>query len=258
MCRLAAYSGAPPSLHDLFYGGDHPLHEQAWRPRELRTGSVNVDGYGVVWPGGRGDGLLRLARVEPAWHDPDLPALLEAHAAPLALASLRNATPGLPVDRAGLLPLLDGDWALTMNGYVPRFRERHMRALRQPLSAPRYAELRGSSDAETLFQRVLYQMDGGAHPGEALRAVREAVAERMEPGEAAPLTLVLLGGGGITALHTTVNGPVNSLYLGRDTTLAPDGVLLASEPLTSGEEWEPVPADSLVEIRSGAATVVPL
>jgi predicted glutamine amidotransferase len=162
------------------------------------------------------------------------------------------------VDRAGLLPLLNGDWAVTMNGYLPRFRERHMRALRLPLSDARYAELRGSSDAETLFQRVLHRMDGGADPSEALRAVREAVTERMEPGDTAPLTLVLLGGGGITALHTTVNGPVNSLYLGRGTTLAPEGVLLASEPLTSGDRWEPVPPDSLVELRSGAATVVSL
>lgn len=258
MCRLVAYSGPPLSLRTLVFDGEHSLHRQSWLPRELRTGSVNVDGYGVVWPGGRGGGLVRLGRVEPTWHDPGLPSLLDAHDASLALAAVRNATPGLPVGRAGLLPLVRSDWALAMNGYIPRFRERHMRALRAPLSDRRYAELQGCSDAETIFLRALQAMDEGATPAEALRSVRDAVAERMEDREVAPLTMVLLGEGGLTVVHTTIHGPVNSLYLGRGTSLAPDGVLLVSEPLTPADSWEPVPPDSLVEIRAAEASIRPL
>lgn len=256
MCRLVAYAGSPLPLHPLVFGGEHPLYRQSWAPRELLSGSLNVDGWGVAWPGPDG-ALVRMARLEPIWHDPDLPGLLRAVSAPRALAALRNATPGLPVDRTGLLPLVRGEWALAMNGYVPAFRERHMRALRAPLSDAGYAALQGVGDAETLFLRLLQEVEGGASPAEALVRVRDAVAERLEPGETAPLTLVLLGPGGITALHTTVNGAVNSLYLCRNRPLAPEGALLASEALDP-EGWERVPDHSLVELRDGEAEVRPL
>lgn len=256
MCRLVAYAGTPLPLRALFFGGDHALHRQAWAPKELRTGSVNVDGYGLAWPGtGPGEGLVRLARQEPAWHDPDLPDLLGSIEASRALAVLRNATPGLPVDRSGLPPLVHGAWGLALNGFVPAFRERHMRALREPLHDRWYGHLAGSTDTETLFLRVLQELDGGAGPGDALRAVRDAVAERMAPSDTAPLTLVLLGPEGVTALHSTINGPVNSLYLCRGGAPAPGGVLLASEPLTRGEPWEMVPAESLVQLGMEGARV---
>ena len=257
MCRLAAYDGSPLPLDVLFFHGDHALDRQSWAPRELMSGTVNVDGYGVAWPGEPGR-LRRLARVEPIWHDPDLPDVLAGIAAPRALAALRNATPGLPVGRTGLLPLVQDGWALAMNGFIPGFRPRHMRALRAPLSDARYGRLAGSSDAETLFLRLLDLLDQGHSVAEALLAVRDAVAERLGPDEMAPLTLVVLGEEGVTALHTTLNGPVNSLYLSRPGGLAPGGVILASEPLDSGMEWRPVPAHSLVQLRDGEATVSPL
>ncbi|MDT8342144.1 MAG: hypothetical protein RQ751_11590 [Longimicrobiales bacterium] len=264
MCRLTAYAGTPLPLHALLFGGEHSLFRQSWAPREMRTGSVNVDGWGVAWPGGDGAAgggggsvLARLARVEPPWHDPDLPGVLASLSAARAMAVLRNATPGLPVDRAGLLPLVQGPWALALNGYVPGFRERHMRALRAPLVDRHYARLAGSSDAETLFLRVLQAMDEGAGPGEALCAVRDAVAARIDGGDYTPLTLVLLGPSGITALHTALNGPPNSLYLGRGTSLAPGGTLLASEALTPGEVgWDAVPPHTIVHVGAGGAVRV--
>ncbi|MEJ2540973.1 MAG: hypothetical protein P8188_13545 [Gemmatimonadota bacterium] len=254
MCRLVAYQGAPLPLHSCVFGGTHSLFRQSWAPQELRSGSVNVDGYGVTWLPEDATELVRLARVEPIWHDPDLAPLLRSVRSTTVLAALRNATPGLPVSRTALLPLIHRDRALVLNGYVPGFREGHMRALRARLRDDWYGRLMGSGDAETLFLRVLQSLEDGLEPGAALVGVAEAVRERLEDDETAPLTLVLQEPEGLTALHLTWNGPVNSLYLGEALPLAPQGVLLASEPLT-GTEWEPVPPHTLVRIRAAGVTL---
>ena len=258
MCRLVAYDGAPVPLHTCLFGGDHPLYQQSWAPRELLSGSVNVDGYGLTWAPTEASAakpLVRLARVEPIWHDPDLPALLGSIRSHSILAALRNATPGLPVGLESVLPLRQEGRAFALNGYVPGFRNRHMRALRLALRDDWYGRLTGAGDAETLFFRVLQAMEDGAGPEEALLGVAEAVEARLADGEVAPQTLVLQGPEGVTALHLCWNGTANSLYLGRQTPLAPHGTLLASEPL-DGSAWEPVPEGSFVRLRGGGAEVL--
>ena len=259
MCRLVAYHGDPLPLRTPVFGGTHSLYRQSWAPRELLTGSVNVDGYGVAWlPEGGSGTLVRLARVEPIWHDPDLPGVLGAIRSGRILAALRNATPGLPVERAAVLPLVHGDRALVLNGYVPGFRARHMRTLRAPLDDAWYAALAGTGDAETLFLRFLQSVERGTEPGAALVEVVQAVEAVLDEEDLAPLTLVTQGPEGITALHTAWNAPVNSLYLAEGVKLAPGGVLLASEPLTTGPGWTPVPRHVLVRIGDGGVSVEPL
>lgn len=257
MCRLVAYVGRALPLDRLVFGGSHTLERQAWAPRELLSGSVNADGYGVVWypadeGGERPAGPVRIAHAEPIWYDPDLRALLESACAPVALAALRNTTPGLPVDRAGLLPMLHDEWAFVLNGWVPDFRAHHMRALRSELSDELYADLLGVSDSETLFLLTLSAIAAGADPFEALASVVDRVARRLGAGERAPLTLVLAARDGVWALNTRVGeGPCNSLYLAEGAELAPGGTLLASEPLDDDPAWRPVPAHGRVRIEAG-------
>ncbi len=239
MCRLTAYVGAPEPLTTLVFGGTHPLLRQSWAPRELRSGSVNADGWGVVWWSAPGAAPARLARAEPVWYDPDLEGVLGAIRAPVGLAALRNTTPGLPVDRSGLLPLVREGWSFVLNGAVPTFRDRHMRGLRRQLSDRRYASLEGVSDSETLFLLALEELDRGADPLTALAGVAARVRERLDAAERALLTLVLASRDGVWALNAVVGpGPANSLYLSDD--FRQGGTVLASEPLDGGCEWRPV------------------
>ena len=244
MCRLVTYAGPPVPLEALVFHGSHSLYRQSWAPRELLSGSVNADGYGIVWCGPDGD-PVRLARAEPIWYDGDLRRLLSTIETPIAQATLRNATPGLPVDRAGVLPLVREGWAFSLNGAVPAFRQRHMQALRKPLSGERYASLTGVSDAETLFLGVLQGIDEGRTPHQAMRAQVDAVAARLEDGASAALTLVLSSERGIFTLHTAVgDGACNSLYHVDSPAWAPGGSVFASEPLDDDGAWTPVPAGS--------------
>ena len=243
MCRLVAYVGTPTPVAPLVYGGTHSLFRQSWEPKELLSGSVNADGYGVVW---YADGRpRRIAEARPIWHDEGLQDTLEVLSSSCAVAALRNGTPGLPLDRSGLLPLTYQRWTFVLNGFVPAFRERHMRALRASLPDHLYAQLRGTSDSETLFLLAVAALENGAQPVEALCAAAGAVSTRVGKEEA-QLTMLLADGRSISMVVTSTVARANSLYVARRCAQGPGGTVLASEALDPAAGWERVPAHSAV------------
>lgn len=246
MCRLVAYLGAPISPARLVFAGEHPLYAQSWAPRELLTGSVNADGYGVVWYDG--EGPVRIAEARPIWYDPDLERTLSSFTAGCAVAALRNSTPGIPVDRSALLPLVLDRWSFVLNGFVPEFRHRHMRALRSRLPDELYAELCGVSDSETLFLIAVAALREGASLVEALVATVRTVRERVGRQEA-QLNMLLSDGERVAAVRASTVLVTNSLYVAKRPPFAPDGVVLASEPPEAGACWEAVDGHSWVEIE---------
>jgi predicted glutamine amidotransferase len=250
MCRLLAYIGEPISPAHLVFGGTHPLYEQSWAPRELLSGSVNADGYGVVWYANRRP--ARLAEARPIWYDDELPATLSAIESGLVVAALRNGTPGIPVDRSGLLPLVHDRWSFVLNGFVPDFRKSHMRALRNELPDELYAELRGSSDSETLFLLTIAAVRGGASMTEALSETARRVGERVGREEA-QLNMVMTDGNGISAVRSGTTLLTNSLYLAEHPPFAPGGVVLTSEAPETGAVWAPVDGHSWIEIDTDGA-----
>ncbi|MDA0312539.1 MAG: class II glutamine amidotransferase [Gemmatimonadetes bacterium] len=248
MCRLVAYIGEPVSPEQLVFDGTHSLYEQSWRPTELLSGSVNADGYGVAWYGA--SGLVRIAEMRPIWHDTDLRRTLAAFSSPCVIAALRNATVGIPVDRSGLLPLMFGKWSFALNGFVPDFRANHMRALRGQLSDDLYAELAGTSDSETLFLLAVSALRAGASPLEALEQTARFVNDRVGQGVEAQLNMVLSDGERVTAIRSGTQPVTNSLYVAKRPSVAPNGIVLASEPLDAGTGWEAVDGHSSIDIGS--------
>jgi predicted glutamine amidotransferase len=179
MCRYVAYIGEATDPSPLVFGGDHSLYEQSWAPRELLSGSVNADGYGVVW---YTDGEpRRLAEARPIWHDGELKQALASVRSTCVLGALRNATPGQPVDRAGLLPLLSV----------------------------------------------------------ALEETARSVAMRVGKEEA-QMNMLLSDGEGIGVLRSSTVLVTNSMYVATRQDVAPNGVVLASEPIDAGSAWFPV------------------
>lgn len=249
MCRLIAYLGAPVSVRDIVFGGEHSLYHQSWQPRELLSGSVNADGYGVVW---YTDGRpARIADPRPIWHDPELPETLSALRSGCVVAALRNATPGIPVDRSGLLPLLFERWCFVLNGFVPDFRSAHMRALRASLPDELYAELGGASDSETLFLLAVAALRRGASMEDALEEVARAVVERLGD-EPCQLNMLLSDGTRLAVTRTGTVVETNSLYVAGRPPLAPEGVVVASEPPEAGAEWSVVDGHHRVVVHEDA------
>lgn len=250
MCRLVAYLGAPLSPAPLVFDGSHSLYKQSWAPEELLSGSVNADGYGVVWYAGGQP--ARLVDMRPIWHATDLPAILSSLSSGCVLAGLRNGTPGIPLDRSGVPPLIHQKWSFMLNGFMPDFRLRHMRELRAELPDDLYAELRGSSDVETLFLLAISAVREQMTLTEALARVVKIVHERVGPDTEAQLNMVLGDGERIAAVRSGTVQVTNSLYFAKRPPFAPAGVVLASEPLDSDAVWEAVDGHSSIELGPDA------
>lgn len=245
MCRLLAYLGKPTRAAPLVFGGEHSLYEQSWRPRALLSGSVNADGYGVVWYAVGGP--ARIAEARPIWHDAELERTLSAIESSCVFAALRNSTPGIQIDRSGLLPLVFDRWSFTLNGFVPDFHASHMRALRGELPEELYAALRGSSDSETLFLLTVAELLEGATMVEALTSTVRRVVARVGKREA-QLNMVLTDGEHLAAVRTGTKLVTNSLYVAEHPPFAPGGVVLASEAPETGAVWGAVDGHSWIEI----------
>lgn len=249
MCRLLAYIGEPATLEPLIFSGEHPLYEQSWAPRELLSGSVNADGYGIAWYSG--EQPARLAEVRPIWFDDDLKRTLSAIESGCVIAALRNGTEGIPVDRSGLLPLVHDRWCFVLNGYIPDFRAAHMRGLREALPDELYSELRGASDSETLFLLTVAELQKGLSMTEALTSTARRVYERVGKEEA-QLNMVMTDGQSLVAVRSSSVLLTNSLYVAEHPPFAPDGVVLASEAPDEGAVWAAVDGHSWIEVdRTG-------
>ncbi len=258
MGRLVCYLGTPTSPAPLVFGGAHSLYRQSCAPQEMLSGSLNADGYGVVWYH-RGT-PRRLTRPGPIWHDLEAQAVLESVSAPCVLAAVGTSRPGEAGPRAGPLPLVHGRWSFVLDGFVPDFRRRHMRELRARLSDELYASLEGPSEAETLFLLAVQEAEeGGASLSEALERVAARVIERVGKKEDAQLNMVLSDGARVGILRTSTVLLSNSLYMARAQNVGPGGIVVASERLDPGSAWEPVDGHHRVELGpAGVEQVEPV
>ncbi len=149
-------------------------------------------------------------------------------------------------------------WTFTLNGFVPEFRSKHMRALRSGLPDDLYGRLRGVSDTETLFLLAVAALREGASLAEALLAAARPVHERVGKQEA-QLNMVLSDGERVAAIRSSTVLLTNSLYVAERPPFAPEGVVIASEPPEAGAAWQPVDGHSAVEIApDGSVTCQPV
>ena len=239
MCRHLAYLGPPITLEQLVLTPEHSLLRQASQPRYQSRGTVNADGFGVGWydlERRREPARYRTAR--PIWTDHSFASFAGLISSTAALASVRSATPGFPVEESGTAPFADGAWLFAHNGIVPGFQTGVGRELRQDISDDRSMAILGASDSELLSAMTFDRIDGGAEPGEALADVIKAV----EAITTARLNMVVTDGERIAATAWR-----NSLFV-LDNRLLDGAVIVASEPYDDDPAWEAVADRSLVEV----------
>src|ERR687896_1429914 len=124
MCRMIAYlSETEISLSSLVLGPEHSLLVQSYAPKEMMSGVVNADGFGVGW-------YAPWSAEEPAVYRSDSPLWSDRSFASIAprirshnvFAAVRSATPGLPVEESGVPPFSSGPLLFAHNGAIEGFR----------------------------------------------------------------------------------------------------------------------------------------
>jgi glutamine amidotransferase len=258
MCRMVAYLGGPEvTLSSLVLEPEHSLLVQGYAPKEMMSGVVNADGFGVGWyVPWSGDEPAVYRSDGPLWSDQSFAGIALRIRARTILAAVRSATPGLPVEESGTPPFASGPYMFVHNGAIEDFRRTAMRPLRDSLSDESYAGLLGTTDSETIFAVLLDCLRGSC--GDLARAlvvsVRHLTGVCAKLGVRATLNLAVTDGEGMTFSRYSTEGPSNSLYYVEDGEAFPGAVVVASERLDGDAGWREVPDRHmlLVDRESGA------
>ncbi|MGQ0802403.1 MAG: ergothioneine biosynthesis protein EgtC [Actinomycetota bacterium] len=249
MCRHIVYLGTPITLEELLLAPEYSLLTQAYAPRHQSHGTVNADGFGVGWyDSDRRPEPARYRTPRPMWTDPSFASIAGMITSGAVLASVRSASPGMPVEETGTPPFSEGRWLFAHNGLVPGFHHGVGHDLRRSLTDRRATGILGASDSEMLFGLVLDRLDDGASPGEALADVVKTVNALTT----ARLNMVLTDGE--RAFATAWR---NSLFI-LDSRLMDGTTVVASEPYDGDPAWEEVPDGSLVVVDEDETTITKL
>jgi glutamine amidotransferase len=239
MCRQLAYLGPPISLSRLLLEPEYSLLRQSYEPRHQVHGRINADGFGVGWYEAAADTRPEPARYRkpvPMWSDQTFGNIARAIRSEAVLASIRNASPGLPVNETCTAPYTRGRWLFAHNGRILDWHGPTGAGvvLRRRLSDASLAAIEGATDSEVLFGLVLDAIDRGTAPQDAVVSVLR-LTQQVAPGSR--LNLVLTDG---TTVIATACG--DTLFTRR----SEGPVVVASEPFDDAPAWHPVPDDSLV------------
>ena len=261
MCRMVAYLGGPPvPLSSVVLEPEHSLLVQSYAPREMLSGVVNADGFGVGW--------YTLEDEEPAvyrsnssiWADRSFTSIAPKVRSSAFFGAVRSATPGLPIEESGVPPFDSGRYMFMHNGAIQNFRQKAMRPLRDSLSDEAHAGLLGVTDSETIFAGLLDRLREDISLDAALAAtVRQVSAVCAVADLKATLNLAVTDGATMAFSRYSTEGPGNSLYYVENGEAFPGSVVVASEKLNEDEGWREVPNGTLLVVdHARGATLRPL
>ncbi|URM99717.1 ergothioneine biosynthesis protein EgtC [Actinomadura madurae] len=232
MCRHLGYLGPERTLHSLVYEGKYSLETQAYAPRMTQGNLLNADGYGVGWYQDEA-APVRFRRAQPIWTDQSFREVAGAVRASCAVAAIRSATVGFPVDESCAQPFRAGPWLFSHNGRIEGYDgvESKLRDLAGDVAG--VPDARAPVDSAPLFALAVRNWREGLPLGDGLAAAVSAVTA-LAPGR-----YNLLASDG-TSLAATTWG--DSLFVRE----GGDAIQIASEPLDDDPGWRPVPDRTLV------------
>jgi glutamine amidotransferase len=262
MCRMVAYlGGSEVTLSSVVLEPEHSLLVQSYAPKEMMSGVVNADGFGVGWyVPWSGDEPAVYRSDGPLWSDQSFASIAPRIRSHNVFAAVRSATPGLPVEESGVPPFSSGPLLFAHNGAIEGFRHTAMRPLRDTLSDESYAGLLGTTDSETIFAGLLDRR--GEDPtdlaGATEATIRHVTQVCGELDVRASLNLAVTNGTAMAFTRYSTEGPGNSLYFVEDAAAFPGAIVVASERLDGDEGWREVPDRHLLTVVEGGASVRPL
>ncbi|MDL4771829.1 MULTISPECIES: ergothioneine biosynthesis protein EgtC [Thermomonosporaceae] len=232
MCRHLGYLGPATSLRALVYDGEHSLEQQSYAPRMTQGNLLNADGFGIGWYD-RDRTPVRFRRAQPIWTDTSFREVAGVVRSTCAVAAIRSATSGFPVDESCAQPFRAGSRLFSHNGTIDDFAgvEDRLRNLAGDLGGVQDA--RAPVDSALLFAIAARRWRVGESLGDGLAGVIRDVAG-LAPGR-----YNLLAADGVALAATTWG---DSLFV----RATPAEIRIASEPLDGGPGWQAVPERSLV------------
>lgn len=251
MCRLLGYLG-PPILLDLILSKpEHSLIEQSYQPKEMTSGLVNADGFGIGWYHSQRDtNPFTYKNTLPIWSDINLTNLSRYIESGCMIANVRSATAGQAVDLSNCHPFSNGNLLFTHNGFIQNFRQSLYRPICNLLRDEVYQGINGSTDSEHIFALIINELvrQPEISLDKALQNSLFTLAELAQLHQTnASANIILTDGRRLVASRFSTRSPAPSLYWLRDDPTFPNAVIIASEPLFAGN-WHPVSENSIISV----------
>jgi glutamine amidotransferase len=251
MCRLVGYLGSPIQLDQLLYKPEHSLLVQSYQPKEMTSGVVNADGLGIGWYPTKGEANpFTYKNLLPMWNDTNLPELSRYIESQCIVAYVRSATAGQVLDISNCQPFRDNRLLLIHNGSIDNFRKSLYRPIRERLSDELYQSINGTTDSEHMFALLVNELQ--VFPDtpieKALYATLMTLSElAQEHHVSLSANLIVSDGHRLVASRYALGSTAPSLYWLRDDPMYPNAVIIASEPLFTGN-WNSVPNSSILSV----------
>ncbi|MUL35680.1 ergothioneine biosynthesis protein EgtC [Gloeocapsopsis dulcis] len=251
MCRLLAYLGSSILLDRILTKPEHSLVVQSYQPREMNSGLLNADGFGIGWYHAQKDTPpFTYKNVLPIWNDTNLSSLGRYIESRCILGAVRSATLGQAVDLSNCQPFNYQQLLCIHNGRIENFREALARPLRDRLSDVAYKSIKGSTDSEHFFALIIEELYN--NPTATLTEVLQNALLTLDQlaksyDITASANLIISDGQQLVASRFATNTQSPSLYWLRDDPTYPESVIIASEPLFAGN-WHPVSEQSILSV----------
>ena len=251
MCRLLGYLGPPISLDHLLTKPEHSLIVQSYQPREMKSGLLNADGFGVGWyHPQRETNPFVYKNIIPIWNDINLPEIGRYVESGCVLGYIRSATIGQAIDMSNCQPFAHQQLLCIHNGRIENFRQTLYRPIRDRLSNPAYQSIKGSTDSEHFFALLVDQclVNPTATLEQALPEVLLNLDQLAKSHQVtASANMLVSDGHRLVASRFASGTAAPSLYWLRDDPTFPDAVIIASEPLFAGN-WNSFPEQSILSV----------
>lgn len=248
MCRLLGYLGLPILLDSILYKPEHSLIVQSYQPREMTSGILNADGFGLGWYHKNQDtDPFTYKNILPIWSDINLPSISRYVESGCAIAYVRSATSGQAVDLSNCQPFGFDRILFVHNGFVQNFRSSLYRPIRELFSDRTYQLINGTTDSEHIFGLFVNEFATGNITLEAaLQNALKTLAElaKIEQVEFSA-NIIVSDGKQLVASRFASQKTPPSLYWLQDEPKFPKAVMIASEPLFAGN-WHECPAQSII------------
>jgi glutamine amidotransferase len=251
MCRLLGYIGTPIQLDHLLYKPEHSLLHQSYQPKEMTSGVVNADGLGIGWYHAERDvNPFTYKSTLPIWNETNLPELSRYIESGCVLGYVRSATAGQALDMSNCQPFKDNRLLCIHNGLINNFRKTLYRPIRDRLSDEVYQSVNGTTDSEHMFALLVNELQ--VFPDtpieKALYATLITLSELAQDHQVSlSANLIISDGHRIVASRYAYGTSAPTLYWLRDDPSYPDAVIIASEPLFTGN-WNSFPNSSILSV----------
>jgi glutamine amidotransferase len=204
----------------------------------MTSGVVNADGLGIGWYHPETQvNPFTYKNTLPIWNDINLPELSRYIQSGCVLGYVRSATAGQALDLSNCQPFRESRLLFIHNGCISNFRNKLYRPIRDRLSDEVYQSINGTTDSEHIFALLVNELQAFRYSNRkgTIRYINHSERVSSRPSSQLFCNLIISDGHRLVASRYAYGTSAPTLYWLRDDPSYPDAVIIASEPLFTGQ-----------------------